>query len=403
MRVLVAGLGNVLKGDDGFGVRAVAAFSRIAPAEVTVIETGIGGIHLVQELMRGYDGLVLFDAVDRGLEPGQITVVEPVLPDLDSLTATERRDYFSETHYATPIRALTLAREVGVLPATRPHRRVPGGRCRGVRARPAPGRRGRLAAGGADRPRAGFRAAAGRAGRLRRVSGLDVDPGLLKWGRRLAPRRQPREGRHVILGDQARMDAANEGEADRGRDVRLPHAAIHQPVAPAELPIEGEKTPPGKMAQAVKPLGQLPVGRTPLLAVGGHSPLDGADRQHQHEHGPLALEAGRRHQRSFGPGALVEMIEHGGAVDQGLPRGENHDGHPPDGTVARDLVHVGEGREDVTPVGNPEMPKRHRDAPDEGRQISPDQKNFVGGGFSHLQLLQLRRAAEGAFMPLRLQ
>jgi hydrogenase maturation protease len=116
MRVLVAGLGNVLKGDDGFGVRAVAAFSRIAPAEVTVIETGIGGIHLVQELMRGYDGLVLFDAVDRGLAPGQITVVEPVLPDLDSLTATERRDYFSETHYATPIRALTLAREVGVLP-----------------------------------------------------------------------------------------------------------------------------------------------------------------------------------------------------------------------------------------------------------------------------------------------
>ena len=43
-------------------------------------------------------------------------MVEPVLPDLDSLTATERRDYFSETHYATPIRALTLAREVGVLP-----------------------------------------------------------------------------------------------------------------------------------------------------------------------------------------------------------------------------------------------------------------------------------------------
>jgi hypothetical protein len=75
----------------------------------------------------------------------------------------------------------------------------------------------------------------------------------------------------------------------------------------------------------------------------------------------------------------------------------------PDGTVARDLVHVGEGREDVTPVGNPEMPKRHGDAPDEGRQISPDQKNFVGGGFSHLQLLRLRRPAEGAFMPLRLQ
>lgn len=116
MRVLVVGLGNVLKGDDGFGVRAVTEFSRFAPGDITVLETGIGGIHLVQELMQGYEALVLFDAVDRGLEPGQITVLEPVLPDLDSFTATERRDYFSETHYATPIRALTLAREVGVLP-----------------------------------------------------------------------------------------------------------------------------------------------------------------------------------------------------------------------------------------------------------------------------------------------
>lgn len=116
MRILVAGLGNVLRGDDGFGVRAVAAFRRRTDADVTVIETGIGGMHLVQELMQGYDAVVLFDAVDRGEAPGRLTVLEPMLPDTDGLTETERRDYFSETHYATPVRALTLAREVGVLP-----------------------------------------------------------------------------------------------------------------------------------------------------------------------------------------------------------------------------------------------------------------------------------------------
>lgn len=117
MRVLVAGLGNVLKGDDGFGVRAVADFRGRAEGDLaTIIETGIGGIHLVQELMRGYDAVVLFDAVDRGQEPGRLTVLDPVLPDITSLTETERRDYFCETHYATPIRALTFAREVGVLP-----------------------------------------------------------------------------------------------------------------------------------------------------------------------------------------------------------------------------------------------------------------------------------------------
>ncbi len=118
MPILVVGVGNVLKGDDSFGVQALAAFRRQPLADdVRCLETGIGGIHLVQELMRGYDAVVLFDAVDRGEAPGRLTVLEPILPDLDDLSETERRDYFCETHYATPIRALTFAREVRALPS----------------------------------------------------------------------------------------------------------------------------------------------------------------------------------------------------------------------------------------------------------------------------------------------
>ncbi len=118
MPILVAGVGNVLRGDDGFGIRALAAFrEHPSAAGVDCLETGIGGMHLVQELMRGYDAVMLFDAVDRGDAPGRVTVVEPVLPGLDDLSETERRDFFCETHYATPIRALTFAREIGVLPA----------------------------------------------------------------------------------------------------------------------------------------------------------------------------------------------------------------------------------------------------------------------------------------------
>jgi len=117
MPILVVGVGNVLKGDDGFGIRALAAFRRHPlPDGVRCLETGIGGMHLVQELMRGYDAVVLFDAIDRDGTPGRVTVLEPTLPTLDDLSETERRDYFCETHYATPIRALTFAREVGALP-----------------------------------------------------------------------------------------------------------------------------------------------------------------------------------------------------------------------------------------------------------------------------------------------
>ncbi len=118
MPILIVGVGNPLKGDDGFGIAALAAFRREPlPKYVRCLETGIGGMHLVQELMRGYDALILFDAVDRGDPPGRVVVLDPVLPGLDELSANERRDYFCETHYAIPVRALTLAREVGVLPA----------------------------------------------------------------------------------------------------------------------------------------------------------------------------------------------------------------------------------------------------------------------------------------------
>jgi hydrogenase maturation protease len=71
---------------------------------------------MVQELMRGYDALVLFDAVDRGRAAGEVALLEPVLPDVAGMTDMERRDYFCDMHYSTPVRALTLAREIGALP-----------------------------------------------------------------------------------------------------------------------------------------------------------------------------------------------------------------------------------------------------------------------------------------------
>lgn len=116
--ILVAGVGNVLRADDGFGPRAAAAFAADprVPAGVHVIETGIGGIHLAQELMHGYDALVLFDACDRGAPPGTVFVLEPEVPAPEAMSERERRDFFADVHYATPIRALTFARAVAVLP-----------------------------------------------------------------------------------------------------------------------------------------------------------------------------------------------------------------------------------------------------------------------------------------------
>jgi hydrogenase maturation protease len=117
-RVLVAGVGNVLHGDDGFGVELAKRLAKLRwPEGVSVIETGIGGMTLVQELMLGYEALLLLDAHGTGGTPGTVRLLEPGLPDLSALDPHALRDYFADTHFATPLRALSLLERLGRLPA----------------------------------------------------------------------------------------------------------------------------------------------------------------------------------------------------------------------------------------------------------------------------------------------
>src|SRR5690606_37167407 len=64
MSVLVAGVGNVFRGDDGFGPEVVRKLSgRVLPAGTRVEDFGIRGIHLVFELLEPIDLLIVVDAV----------------------------------------------------------------------------------------------------------------------------------------------------------------------------------------------------------------------------------------------------------------------------------------------------------------------------------------------------
>ena len=106
-RVLIAGVGNLLRGDDGFGPAVVERLGAL-PAGVQAIETGIGGMALLQELMSGWDGLVVVDAVDRGAAPGRVFVLEP---------AVGAAVHVPDVHLANPDRVLSMAKALGVLPA----------------------------------------------------------------------------------------------------------------------------------------------------------------------------------------------------------------------------------------------------------------------------------------------
>ena len=117
-RVLIACVGNVLRGDDGFGVAVAEELARGEPLPdgVELIETGIGGLHIVQQLMEGYDTLIVVDALARGAAPGTLVVAEPRVPDPSTMPIEEWRSQFSNLHLAEPSRVLLMARAAGVLP-----------------------------------------------------------------------------------------------------------------------------------------------------------------------------------------------------------------------------------------------------------------------------------------------
>ena len=87
MRILVAGVGDVFHGDDGFGVEVVRRLREQGglPAGVELADTDSRGIHLAYRLLEGYDVLLLVDAIRRGEPPGTLCTLEH---DLDARPET---------------------------------------------------------------------------------------------------------------------------------------------------------------------------------------------------------------------------------------------------------------------------------------------------------------------------
>ena len=115
-RILIAGVGNVLRGDDGFGIEVLRRLQEDGsePLEVEFFESGIAGISLVQQLMDNYEALVLIDALDRGAEPGRVFVLEPDRASLQQRRGIDRES--TDLHQADPEAVLRMAAALNVLP-----------------------------------------------------------------------------------------------------------------------------------------------------------------------------------------------------------------------------------------------------------------------------------------------
>ncbi len=118
MKILVAGVGNLLRGDDAFGVLVAQRLEQLSlPEGVRVAEVGISGVSLVQELMEKHDACIIVDTVNRSGAPGTLYLLEPEIELPQGKDAQELHRELVDMHYADPSRALLLATVLGVKPA----------------------------------------------------------------------------------------------------------------------------------------------------------------------------------------------------------------------------------------------------------------------------------------------
>lgn len=116
--ILITGVGNVLRQDDGFGIVVINALHEWSdlPPNVKILETGIAGIRLVQELFDGYDVLMMIDAVQRGGEPGQLYLLEADVPSIEGYSFDELHEFRADMHFTNPTRAMMMAKAMNILP-----------------------------------------------------------------------------------------------------------------------------------------------------------------------------------------------------------------------------------------------------------------------------------------------
>lgn len=110
-QVLVAGIGNIFLGDDGFGSQVARELLLLDwPDEVCVVDYGIRGIDLAYALLDGYAAVILIDAIPGNEPPGTLRVIEPEIGELDSQQTSAT---LLDAHALHPLKVLQSVTAMG--------------------------------------------------------------------------------------------------------------------------------------------------------------------------------------------------------------------------------------------------------------------------------------------------
>ncbi len=110
-RILIACIGNIFHGDDGFGVEVARVLAEHELRdEVVAVDYGIRGFDLAFALMDGYEVTIFVDAMPRGEKAGTLYVVEPDLAEFENQT---EQAALVDSHGMNPMRVLQMAFQMG--------------------------------------------------------------------------------------------------------------------------------------------------------------------------------------------------------------------------------------------------------------------------------------------------
>ena len=110
--ILVAGIGNIFLGDDGFGCEVLRQWSANGvPAQVRAVDFGIRGYDLACALAGHSGTVILVDATPRGEAPGTVFLLEL---DLDALGPAQHAGL--DAHSLEPVQVLRMAKSLGARP-----------------------------------------------------------------------------------------------------------------------------------------------------------------------------------------------------------------------------------------------------------------------------------------------
>jgi hydrogenase maturation protease len=109
VNILVAGIGNIFLGDDGFGCEVLRRLAmRPQPEGVRVVDYGIRSFDLTYALLDPPETTILVDAISRGGPPGTVYTIEPDLAALD-----KEEESLVDMHGMDPLRVLCMVKSSG--------------------------------------------------------------------------------------------------------------------------------------------------------------------------------------------------------------------------------------------------------------------------------------------------